>query len=102
MAVEFWAIGSDNLVIHTVTDQATGDGVAGGTVTGVLKDEYGQPVSGADSITGVDQTGGVYHLIVEDTVYLESGKRYNLEITTVAGGSTHLACVSRAAMKFAG
>lgn len=98
-ANEFWAIGSDILVKHTVRNESTLRYIIDATVTATLKDSADADVSGAVGLTGTYLAGsdGEYHITIPDTITLTDGAQYTLEITTVGDSLTRIDKITRTA-----
>ena len=81
-----WLINAPTLMAWRVTNAATGADVGDATVTAELKDDAGGAVPGAGFLTGVFQSGNLYHITLPETLALTEGTFYTLHVTTVAPG----------------
>ena len=99
---EHWWLNTDVMVRATVFDRDDKTWLNDATVTGVLEDNNGDAVSGADSITfdHTDGTNGEYVGNVPDTASIVDGEQYTLVITAIAeAGHKGTKYVTRTARK---
>ena len=86
--MDYWYMTTDNQIKLVVQNAYSEAYINNASVSGVLTDENGDAVSGADDITFNYESGsdGEYLGEIEDTVTLERGSDYTLTYTVVGSG----------------
>ena len=95
--VEIWPIGTDaKVLISGITDDA-GAFINDATVTGILKDASGNPVTNASALTFtyITASSGNYSGIIPYNADLLDGRVYTLVLTVVDGGAHALINITR-------
>jgi hypothetical protein len=99
MAEDTFVVGSDTYVVVRGLKDYQGNFVNNATVTGVLQNGAGVPVTGVGAITFtyVPDSNGDYDAVIPSTAAYENMKIHQLILTVVSGDKTLITKVRRIA-----